>query len=434
MSITHDILPAGRVRKSQLQDLAHVFSGGALGSLLYRDTGASDGASWLAAGAGVLTCAGAGQVPVWSDTFRHIANTNTATFMLDSGDSFIIGDGGHFITTSAPNPIDDLTFENNGSVNGRYNTFIGMSAGLSNTSGNLNVFVGNEAGRNNTVGDQNTFVGAPAGQHNTSGFHNTFIGTGTGEANTTGSYNSFVGCDSGLGNISGVRNSFFGVSAGGRNSTGNNNSCLGYSAGYANLTGHGNTAIGTLALNANTTGGYNTAIGYGALYDLDITADDNSGHNVAIGYNTGRGIVTGTGNTIIGSYVTGLAAALTNNIILADGNGSQRINVNSSGFVGIGATDPQAKLHVVKGDGAWGGLAAGDGLLITGATVSKRMVLSYDTVGNYGIIQAGEVLNDYMPLRLNPSGGGVLIGTALISFGANDSAGAGYRLVRVPNV
>jgi hypothetical protein len=41
-----------------------------------------------------------------------------------------------------------------------------------------------------------------------------------------------------------------------------------------------------------------------------------------VGYNTGRGIVYGTGNTILGANVTGLAAGLTNNIILANGTGA----------------------------------------------------------------------------------------------------------------
>lgn len=46
----------------------HVFSGGALGSLAYRDTGAADGLNWLAAAEGVLACAGAAQVPAFTLT------------------------------------------------------------------------------------------------------------------------------------------------------------------------------------------------------------------------------------------------------------------------------------------------------------------------------------------------------------------------------
>lgn len=45
----------------------HVFDGGALGSLLMRDTGSVDGSSWLAAGAAglVLTANGVGVAPTW---------------------------------------------------------------------------------------------------------------------------------------------------------------------------------------------------------------------------------------------------------------------------------------------------------------------------------------------------------------------------------
>src|SRR5688500_14836684 len=48
----------------------HTFTGGALGSLLFRDTGASDGASWLAAVAvgSVLVSGGVGASPAWSAT------------------------------------------------------------------------------------------------------------------------------------------------------------------------------------------------------------------------------------------------------------------------------------------------------------------------------------------------------------------------------
>jgi hypothetical protein len=58
--------------------------------------------------------------------------------------------------------------------------------------------------------------------------------------------------------------------------------------------------MGGLALRNNTTGSNNTALGY----------------------NTGLGITTGSGNTVLGANVTGLAAGLTNNIILANGTGA----------------------------------------------------------------------------------------------------------------
>jgi len=73
--------------------------------------------------------------------------------------------------------------------------------------------------------------------------------------------------------------------------------------------------------------------------------------NTLLGYNTGRGITTGDKNTIVGANVTGLDANLSNNIILADGDGNQRIRVNSSGNVGIGTTAPASLLEVAANTG-----------------------------------------------------------------------------------
>src|SRR3989338_5513263 len=55
----------------------------------------------------------------------------------------------------------------------------------------------------------------------------------------------------------------------------------------------------------------------------------------------------GSYNTILGANVTGLSSTLSNNIIIADGQGNQRINVDGTGNVGIGTTTPGSKLTVV---------------------------------------------------------------------------------------
>jgi hypothetical protein len=91
-----------------------------------------------------------------------------------------------------------------------------------------------------------------------------------------------------------------------------------------NTLGYQNTALGTFALSDNTEGNNNTVLGYG----------------------TALGIMTGSANTILGANVTGLASNLSNNIILADGDGNQRINVDATGNVGIGTNTPNYKLDV----------------------------------------------------------------------------------------
>ena len=86
-------------------------------------------------------------------------------------------------------------------------------------------------------------------------------------------------------------------------------------------------------------------MGYNTAFDLTTGS-----RNTALGYNTAIGITTGVANTILGANVTGLAAGLSNNIIIADGDGNQRINVTATGYVGIGTSTPQQKLTVSDGN------------------------------------------------------------------------------------
>jgi hypothetical protein len=124
----------------------------------------------------------------------------------------------------------------------------------------------------------------------------------------------------------------------------NTNIAVGHQSLNSLTTGTNNTAVGYRSLYSSTTGVDNSAVGYQALYDI-ITGTDNT----VIGYNTGRGITTGSKNTIIGANVTGLSATLANTIIIADGDGNNRIYVDSSGNVGIGTSSPSGKLDVVGG-------------------------------------------------------------------------------------
>jgi hypothetical protein len=96
-------------------------------------------------------------------------------------------------------------------------------------------------------------------------------------------------------------------------------------------------------MNANSTGTSNSALGDTSGYDITTGTA-----NTIIGYNTGRGITTGSYNTILGANVTGLSATIANNIIIADGQGNRRINVDSSGNVGIGTNSPNSKTHIVS--------------------------------------------------------------------------------------
>ena len=169
--------------------------------------------------------------------------------------------------------------------------------------------------RNGGGAKYSTFVGWLAGQTN-SGQYNSFYGSQTGQAAGSGDYNSAFGGLTLPVNNGGMYNSAFGYVAMGSNTTGNSNAAFGYGALASNYSNGQSTAIGTLALQSST-GEYNTAIGY--YSGNGITT---GGYNTILGSSNGSplGITTGTGNTIVGAGVNGLAAATTNNIVLASGS------------------------------------------------------------------------------------------------------------------
>jgi hypothetical protein len=144
--------------------------------------------------------------------------------------------------------------------------------------------------------------------------------------------------------------------AAGQHATGNI-LAIGYTAA-ANATGNGLIAIGT-GSGANVgPGGFDIAIGSGTL-----NADSVSGwHNIAIGnttaqqvttgqYNTmigaitAKGLISGSFNTILGAQIT-VPPDMTNTIVLADGQGNQRLYLNGNGYTGINTTAPIGALQV----------------------------------------------------------------------------------------
>ncbi|AYN03825.1 hypothetical protein [Flavobacterium sp. 140616W15] len=267
------------------------------------------------------------------------------------------------------------TTDNNDLIFKRYNTQAGR-LGATNTSfgqsslinppinewaGNYNTAIGNKVLEKNTSGNFNTATGFGALQNNTINNSNSAFGYSAMENNTTGSENTAVGSKALQKNINGKGNSAFGYLAMGNSIVGEYNTAMGYGVlnnfsegtynvaigmhSLYNLTkGTNNVALGSGALGQNTTGNYNIAIGSGAGANFNTT-DNSDGFNTIIGSNdnyTNQGFVSGKNNTIIGSRIKYLSSSLSNNIIIADGSGNRRINVDDKGNVGLGTNTPDA--------------------------------------------------------------------------------------------
>ncbi len=242
------------------------------------------------------------------------------------------------------------------------NTAMGSHSLYYSTSGNRNTALGYKSSYYNTTGSYNTSVGDSSLYSNTEGFLNTAIGHAAMYANTTTWHSVAIGTAAMKNTNGGADNTAVGDSALFTNVSGSYNTALGNSALQGNI-GSRNTAVGGDALKSNS-GTVNTALGYQALlknatgyFNVGIggyTLKDNTNgySNTVIGYNSGQGIVTGDNNTIIGAGVTGLSSDLNNNIIIADGEGNQRIRILSDGKVGIGTTTPDTKLNVYSASAA----------------------------------------------------------------------------------
>lgn len=218
------------------------------------------------------------------------------------------------------------------------NVAIGKGALLSNTTGSNNVAVGQNVLDAVTTADNNTGVGHDALTTNTTGEFNSALGTEALRLNTTGGGMAAVGYRSLYSNTTGYSHTAIGREALEANTTGLYNTAVGRQALEANTTSSYNTAIGTFAGQSGTTSGNNTYVGYAA--GLDTT----SGGNTFVGRSAGSAMTTGSGNTIIGRWggnTDGLdIRTSSNNIVLADGNFSARLHIDSSGNPTFRATAP----------------------------------------------------------------------------------------------
>ncbi len=173
---------------------------------------------------------------------------------------------------------------------------------------------------------------------------NTSVGRSAGIANTTGIYNSAFGVDALANNTTGGNNSAFGNYALNYNTTGGNNSAFGFGALYFNTTGIYNSAFGGNALDYNTTGSNNVALGYYSGYTSNnFNANKTGSNNTFLGYSSGPGTSTQLNNaTAIGNAAT---VSCPNCLVLGSINGVNGATSNVN--VGIGTANPSNTLTVV---------------------------------------------------------------------------------------
>ena len=226
-------------------------------------------------------------------------------------------------------------------------------------SGTQSLFIGLNAGQFNTTtgggdnGKYNTFIGNNAGRFNTTGSYNTANGIQALYSNTTGSYNTANGVYA----LYDLKPTSKAISAFADYSATVAGKVLATSATHGRTTGDSLIISGTVNYNGTYTV---TVVDVNTFYFTKAWVATETGwwtlagqtgsSNTAFGYNTGRGITYGSGNTILGASVTGLAPDLTNNIILASGGTSRAqfdgTNWNFSGKMGVNTISPSYALDV----------------------------------------------------------------------------------------
>lgn len=293
----------------------------------FRDTNNASGTAGM-----VLQTTGAGTQWVATSSLGFTSGATTFLGLTDTPSSYtanrII-----FTNSDASALTDSADFTYDG-------TNFGLGSGKGLAINGIRMFSASSTKRNIGIGQSALATNLTNG----AGDDNVAIGYESLMSNSSGENNNAVGMQALYSNTTGVDNAAYGYNTMYANTTGNSNSAFGTQALLFNTIGAENTANGAQALYANNTGSYNTALG--ALAGYDINTATSTGANTVIGYNTGRGITTGVNNTILGANVSGLSSSLSNNIIIADGAGNRRINVDSSGNVGIGTTTQSSKLTV----------------------------------------------------------------------------------------
>ena len=222
----------------------------------------------------------------------------------------------------------------NANTTGADNAAVGYLALQPNTSGSYNAALGSTALRSNTGGSQNVAVGFGALYSNTSGTNNAAIGFDALYANTTGGGNFAMG-QGALNNCNGANNCALGSNTGSSITSGSDNTFLGYSAGS-------NPSQKVDAVNSTAVG----ANAYTTASDQMVYGDNNITRHV---FTSGQLMISG------GSPATGEVLTAVDSTGLATwepggggpwSTGAGNVVYYNNGNVGIGTSEPTSKLTV----------------------------------------------------------------------------------------
>jgi len=304
--------------------------------------------------------------------FIHDFNYGNNGSVTTSGENTFVGTNSGNLTMGLTATVSSQSSYNTAigystliaNTTGYRNTVTGAEALMANTTGYNNVANGYRALYSNTVGYNNVANGSYAMYYNVAGnnavavgygamnymndsatpwtSHNTAVGYeslfgSSTPANNTGDYNVALGDETLFSNTSASRNTAVGSSTLHSSTTGGVNTGVGTQALYSNTIGTYNSSFGAFSMYTNVAGSNGVAVGYNAMAYVNSSATPWTNQNIAIGNQALRGSATPSNNTGNANVALGYNSMYNN--ASGDSNiaiGSSALSQNSSGSNNIG--------------------------------------------------------------------------------------------------